>query len=37
MVEDNEIKSLRLLLCSRTLLIMEIGANILGIDMLEEM
>ena len=36
-VEDNEIKTLRLLLCSRTLMFMEIGANILGIDMLEEM
>jgi arginyl-tRNA synthetase len=37
MVEDKEIKTLRLLLCGRTLSILEIGLNILGIETLEEM
>ena len=37
MVEDKEIKTLRLLLCARTLSILEIGLNILGIETLEEM
>ena len=37
MVEEEEIKTLRLLLCARTLCILETGLNILGIDTLEEM
>ncbi|MBT3667653.1 MAG: arginine--tRNA ligase [Opitutae bacterium] len=37
MVEEKEIKSLRILLCARTLTVLEIGLNILGIDTLEEM
>lgn len=37
MVENEEIKYLRLSLCARTLFILEIGMNILGIETLEEM
>ena len=37
MVENEEIKSLRLILCARTLCILEIGMNILGIETLKEM
>ena len=37
MVENEEIKYLRLSLCARTFLILEIGMNILGIETLEEM
>jgi arginyl-tRNA synthetase len=37
MVEEEEIKTLRLSLCARTLCILETGLNILGIDTLEEM
>jgi arginyl-tRNA synthetase len=37
MVENEEIKSLRLILCARALCILEIGMNILGIETLKEM
>ena len=37
MVENEEIKYLRLSLCARTLFILETGMNILGIETLEEM
>jgi arginyl-tRNA synthetase len=37
MVEDKNIMHLRLLLCARTLHLMEIGTEILGIETLEEM
>lgn len=36
-VEEEEIKTLRLILCARTLCILETGLEILGIDTLEEM
>ena len=37
MVEDKNVMHLRLLLCSRTLHLLEIGTEILGIETLEEM
>ena len=37
MVEEDEIKSLRLTLCARSLSILQIGMDILGIELLEEM
>jgi arginyl-tRNA synthetase len=37
MVEDKNVMHLRLLLCSRTLLLLGIGTEILGIETLEEM
>jgi arginyl-tRNA synthetase len=37
MVEDENIMKLRLLLCARTLNLLEIGTEILGIETLEEM
>ncbi|MFL2913284.1 MAG: arginine--tRNA ligase [Opitutales bacterium] len=37
MVDEQEIKSLRLVLCARTLSILQTGMNILGIETLEEM
>ena len=37
MVDDEEIKSLRIMLCDRTLMILQTGLNILGIETLEEM
>ncbi len=36
-VEENEIKFLRLILCARTLCVLEIGLDILGIETLQEM
>jgi len=37
MVEEEEIKTLRLILCARSLIILQIGMDILGIETLEEM
>ena len=37
MVEEDEIKSLRLTLCARSLSILQIGMDILGIELLKEM
>lgn len=37
MVEEEEIKNLRLILCARSLIILQIGMDILGIETLEEM
>lgn len=37
MVEDQKVQDLRLFLCAKTLIILEIGLNVLGIQILEEM
>ena len=37
MVEDEKIRSNRLLLCSRTILFLKTGMDILGIETLQEM
>jgi len=37
MVDDQEVQNLRLFLCAKTQIVLELGLNVLGIETLEEM